>query len=417
MCQVHVEVHSERRTKSEPVQSLYKSCVECLSDTSNVSKFLHSAIICSVGKRDFAAQETCHMLLSLLLFSCTYNFVTVALNSSHKLLKDQDSSELMLEDSLLDTYTSRDASLADLNLCQFATNYRVVCGKIVKCTSPVVVRTFPMFSSNPQGDHHAFYCKYQLIKYRPWTTTPSNAWQIGDQYNDDFVTVYCEFLQSGTAKKCVPNFGTELDHVQCYIADHDDDGSEEEDEPSHRRDDWMLCCQLNQRYANDTVSNANSFDWSAFARSLPPNIIQESPSWIRRSACAEDPNSPWHCQLPPVDVSTLNAKQHLAYSIITQHHIQTKQNQRPSPLHMIVGGTAGTGKSYLISAIAQTLDQSCILTGTTGMASYNICGKTLRSTLHLPVKSITHQPLQGYALQRIQLNMKDKHYLIMTKCQ
>lgn len=82
---------------------------------------------------------------------------------------------------------------------------------------------------------------------------------------------------------------------------------------------------------------------------------------------------------------------------------------------MIVCGTAGTGKSYLISAIAQTLGQSCILTGTTGMASFNICGRTLHSTLNLPVKSTTQQPLQGAALQRLQLNIKDKHYLIIDE--
>lgn len=400
--------------KSQPVQSLYKSCVECLSDTSNAKKFLKSAMIRSVAERDFSAQETCHMLLSLPLFSCSYNFVTVALNASRKLKKDQDTGELTLEDSVLDTYASRNVTLADLNLCLFAANYRIVCGKAVKRASPVVVRTFPTFSSNPQGDNYPLYCKYQLIKYRPWTITPSNAWEIDGQYSEDYVTVYNEFLQTDVAKRYVPNFGTELDHAQRYIANHDDDDDSEE-EPNSRRDEWMLCCQINQRYANDTISTTVFFDWAAFARSLPPSIIQECPSRITRSrtACAQDPISPWHRQLPQVDVSTLNEKQQLAYSIILQHHLDIKQP--PPPLRMIVCGTAGTGKSYLISAIAQTLDQSCILTGTTGMASFNICGKTLHSTLNLPVKSTTQQPLQGSALQRLQQNIKDKHYLIIDE--
>ena len=84
--------------KSQPVQSLYKSCVECLSDTSNAKKFLKSAMIRSVDEKDFYAPETCHMLISFPLFSCSYNFVTVALNASRKLLKDPDSGELTLED-------------------------------------------------------------------------------------------------------------------------------------------------------------------------------------------------------------------------------------------------------------------------------------------------------------------------------
>lgn len=36
---------------------------------------------------------------------------------------------------------------------------------------------------------------------------------------------------------------------------------------------------------------------------------------------------------------------------------------------MLVCGTARTGKSYLISAIAHALGNECLLTGTTGMAS------------------------------------------------
>ena len=82
---------------------------------------------------------------------------------------------------------------------------------------------------------------------------------------------------------------------------------------------------------------------------------------------------------------------------------------------MIVLGTAGTGKSYLISAIAHLLRQKCVLTGTTGMASFNICGKTLHSALKLPVHSITQRELQGTSLQQLQLKMKDKHYLIIDE--
>lgn len=80
-----------------------------------------------------------------------------------------------------------------------------------------------------------------------------------------------------------------------------------------------------------------------------------------------------------------------------------------------MSGTAGTGKSYLIGAIAQLLNDHCILTGTTGMASFNICGKTLHSALQLPVHQSSQRELQGAALQRLQLQLKDKHYLIIDE--
>lgn len=100
------------------------------------------------------------MLLSLLLFSFTYNFITVSLNSSCILSRDFDSGELVLEDSILDISASRDVNLAELNLCQFAANYCVVHGNVAKYAAPVIVRTFPNLSSNPQSDNYAQYCNY-----------------------------------------------------------------------------------------------------------------------------------------------------------------------------------------------------------------------------------------------------------------
>ena len=398
--------------RSHSLQSLYKSCVEHLNNNSGARRILRSALLRSVGERDFSAQETSHMLLSLPLFSCTYNFVTVALNSSRKLTRDDNSGELTLEPSALDDYATRDGSLAHLNLCQFVSNYHTIRGRVTKRSAPVIVRTFPSFSSNPQSHMYDQYCKFQLVKYRPWTASPSHAWET-----NDFVAAYTDYLQTNEATHYIPNFAQELEQAQQNVAANNDDNEDVEDTNSTEQDDWMLCCRLNQHFLLECTPNTTSFDWPAFARSLPPDVIRDCPSWIKvsRAASMEDPTSQWHRQLPTVDTSILTAKQNLAYTIILDHYRQLTLNQHPLPLQMIVCGTAGTGKSYLISAIAQTLREACILTGTTGMASFNICGKTLHSTLQLPVRATQHKDLQGTALQRLQATMKDKHYLIIDE--
>ena len=73
---------------------------------------------------------------------------------------------------------------------------------------------------------------------------------------------------------------------------------------------------------------------------------------------------------------------------------------------------AGSGKSYLINAIKALLKDTCILTGTTGLAGYNIEGCTLHSALQLPVCNYNNNDLQGTALQRLQLRFSGKQYLI-----
>ena len=82
---------------------------------------------------------------------------------------------------------------------------------------------------------------------------------------------------------------------------------------------------------------------------------------------------------------------------------------------MIITGTAGTGKSFLINALAALLREQCILTATTGIAGFSIEGITLHSALQLPVRNQKNTDLQGAALQRLQQTLERKHYLIVDE--
>ena len=64
---------------------------------------------------------------------------------------------------------------------------------------------------------------------------------------------------------------------------------------------------------------------------------------------------------------------------------------------MIVCGTAGTGKTYLINALKQVLGDKCLVTATTGIAEFSINGQTLHSAAQLPIRD--HRELQGESLQ------------------
>ena len=153
-------------TKDEPrsqaVSSIFKSSVDHLSDNSDAHKVLRSAMVRSVGERDFSAQETAHQLLSLPLVSCSFTFVALSLDGGGQLRKDECSGEHVLDLSLLDHYATR-STLPDVNLIEFVSKYSVYCGEPHKRPSPVIVRTFPQHPSNPRSEQYGRYCKYQLM--------------------------------------------------------------------------------------------------------------------------------------------------------------------------------------------------------------------------------------------------------------
>ena len=79
---------------------------------------------------------------------------------------------------------------------------------------------------------------------------------------------------------------------------------------------------------------------------------------------------------------------------------------------MIVCGTAGTGKSYLINAISYCTAGKCILSAT-GMAAFNIRGPTLHLVVQLPIRASSHKDPQGPALHRLEKRFENISYLII----
>jgi len=105
-------------------------------------------------------------------------------------------------------------------------------------------------------------------------------------------------------------------------------------------------------------------------------------------------------------IESLGAKQRIAYDVILDHY-----RLGFDPLCMIIQGTAGTGKSYLIGVLKNTLDSvsllgksPLLLLAPTGVAAFNIPATTVHSTLHILIKEITHS--QGPQLITLQEEMK-----------
>ena len=116
--------------------------------------------------------------------------------------------------------------------------------------------------------------------------------------------------------------------------------------------------------------------------------------------------------LPPTteEYSALQGKQIDVYDRIRLH----SQQDEGQPLNMIVHGTAGTGKSFLIDKLRKLLGQKLAISAPTGVAAYNISGQTIHSLFRIMPKA-DFQALKGDLLNTLQENFRSIKYIIIDE--
>ena len=136
------------------------------------------------------------------------------------------------------------------------------------------------------------------------------------------------------------------------------------------------------------------------------SILHEAPRFITHAK----ENAQLQVATSTADPEHLQGKQRLVYDAV-RSHMQTEDSE---PLRMIVSGTAGTGKSFLIHCLkALLLDRLCVM-APTGVAAFNIGGVTLYSLLHLPTRG-EFKALEGEQLQQFQQGFSGVDYLIIDE--
>jgi len=85
-----------------------------------------------------------------------------------------------------------------------------------------------------------------------------------------------------------------------------------------------------------------------------------------------------------------------------------------SPIHIIISGTAGTGKSYIINCLKRLLQDRLRVCAPTGVASYNIQGFTLHTLFRLPTRGDFKQ-LEGHKLHDMQQSLAEMKYLVIDE--
>ena len=165
----------------------------------------------------------------------------------------------------------------------------------------------------------------------------------------------------------------------------------------------MLICQRTADLQPDS-SSQEDFNWTAVAQAYPN--LEEAPTFIARNRQQAAP----HTFTTSASPDSLQGCQLEVYTTVKDHF----ESNSPPPLRMVVTGTAGTGKSYLIQCIRLLLGDALKVAAPTGVASFIIEGTTLHSLLHLPTRGEFKQ-LEGNRLQQLQQAMSSIRYIIIDE--
>ena len=141
---------------------------------------------------------------------------------------------------------------------------------------------------------------------------------------------------------------------------------EPSDEKSNTREEWMVLSELYTPFDNSEQMLHSTHDWHQDRAQYSEQQIHEMPTWIKN----KKDNHIMNEQYEVVDINSFREMQGLAYNIVKSHFYDVSSEKEP--LCLIIIGVAGTGKSYLINAIRNLLQNKCAVTATTGKASYNI---------------------------------------------
>ena len=169
----------------------------------------------------------------------------------------------------------------------------------------------------------------------------------------------------------------------------------------------MLLCSHQQKLEGNDIHSSQEVDWTAAGRQY--SNLNEMPSFIAQQRLHDSHSSAHKVE---VDPSKLQGKQLEAYNIVKCHYFS--HQQQGMSLKMIVSGTAGTGKSYLIWCLQKLLGDHVRVTAPTGVAVYNVHGLTLHSLLSIPVRG-EFRDMEGQRLHTLQESLTGVRYIVLDE--
>jgi ATP-dependent DNA helicase PIF1 len=404
------------------------------SDESSLTS-IQKLLLNSIAERDISAQETCHLLLGIPLYHSSRQFVSLNINEEAlRSIRGTGSSENgehtgrvsgRTAQSPLRKYWERNEQFEGFSLYRLHLTHKYVKGEWKKCAKENIVRIFPRPSGLRNGDQWEEFCRIKVLLHVPHR----NIEQLTGNGDTSWSTVYSQHLDTINSDP-IDLLGQEIDE-EVEISDDESLAELTDEEEQEFRYDWMHLAEMgpNARIRNDSDLGSRDMDrnhnWTNEAQQHYSNddlanvqdfVQQASNDSGNKDIGSEDESTECNYQ-------NLNEKQKLIFERIEAHYHNIMSGQQVDALRILIMGTAGTGKSYLIKAIRQRLrtmssnsEKSPVLViAPTGVAAFNINGATIHTTLSIPILNDKKYDLNGIRLKQFQERLQNVSYFIIDE--
>ncbi|KID81125.1 ATP-dependent DNA helicase PIF1 [Metarhizium guizhouense ARSEF 977] len=392
-----------------------------------VSKMLNKLI----GERDWSAQEVSHILLQLPVQNSSRTVVGLDCHPEEvqRDLIVLESGEVAAQRSPLRRYQTRlidtkngNAALPDLSLFDCLRHWDWLTWRTRPRARPRVINYYPRYPNDPESPTYTDYCRVRLMLHHPFVDYADLFTVDGQHYES-----YNEAFQACRRSHAHPqDFYTDPEPDPEASDSESDEDPEEQAEGDHPLADFEAFARRRPQEDFTRIDLLDSlgvremdrdYDWSLHVGryDISPDIWDQ--------VKAENPIA--QAVLMDSSPDPLNVEQRKLYDTVVSQYSEELTLNAPLPRQLLlnVDGVAGSGKTFTLLKICARIQELAVEAGKqnpvfraapTGIAAFNIVGKTLHSLLRLPVKG-KKSDLSAATLQSLQALFQDCRFLIIDE--
>ena len=422
-------------TKSSVFSRIYDHIMKEVNLSSDDPRCILKLIMERVmGERDVSANEAMHLILDLGLYQSNITVVKTSLDES-KRLKKSKMNQLELQDSYYNLYAERSSylkhDLSNYNFIDFVKQFNSTkyMGLLSLRENPdkIAVRIFQEFSSSAKSPNYWKYCKYQLLRYKPWQYNHNNVLpkHVNGSIDDSclgWIKAWAYYLNEEKNKSLenrrISNWEQSLEQVQQalnettnyytssedenedYLKSNDDDNysltdnelhSTDHDYESYSSDDDFSWNEKNlnnetRKNPNYLQSNIKVFEteyWETTELIYDAKELEHINTWLETKKLVQTVGR----LRPYISLESLDIDQKKIFNYINRRVTNNSQ------FFIRIEGKGGCGKSHLLNALCSYFNganesiKMIRVCAPTGTSAYQVYGETYHALLNININN------------------------------